>query len=239
MGLTIHYDLHSDTRSPKQARRLVEQLRTRAMDLPFKEVGEVVELSGDACDFQNYDRHHPLRWLLIQAGQLVVRDDMHYRVTPKHIIAFSTDAGEGCEQANFGLGVYPLRISVEDPRTGRGSMLRTALKGWSWSSFCKTQYASRHGIENFLRCHLSVIKMLDHAAKLGILGSVKDEGGFWDKRDVKALAQEVGEWNEMMAGLVGQLKDEFGGDFEAPITDYPDFEHLEAKGRKPKRPRQR
>ena len=35
--------------------------------------------------------------------------------------------------------------------------------------------------------------------------------------------------------LVGQLKDMFGGDFNAPITEYPDFEHSEAKGRKGKK----
>ena len=30
MGLTIHYELHSSGHSPKEARRLVEQLRQRA-----------------------------------------------------------------------------------------------------------------------------------------------------------------------------------------------------------------
>ncbi len=45
------------------------------------------------------------------------------------------------------------------------------------------------------------------------------------------LANEVGEWNSMLAGLVGQLKDQFGSDFIAPITEFPDFEHLEADGR--------
>jgi hypothetical protein len=110
--------------------------------------------------------------------------------------------------------------------------VQTGLKGRSWSSFCKTQYASGHGLDHFLRCHLSVVRLLDHAKELGILASVNDEGGFWEKRDVKALAQQVGEWNQSMAAFVGQLKDMFGGDFKAPITKYPDFEHLEAKGRK-------
>ena len=44
--------------------------------------------------------------------------------------------------------------------------------------------------------------------------------------------REVGQWNEGMAALVGQLKDMFGGDFQAPITQFPDFEHLEARGNK-------
>jgi hypothetical protein len=237
MGLTIHYKLHSDTRSPAEARRLVEELRRRALDLPFAEVGEVVELKGDACQFDRYDREHPHRWLLIQAGQYVEREHIHYSIMPKHVIAFSCDVGEGCEEANFGLCVYPGVLNITDPRTGRARRLRTELKGWCWGSFCKTQYSSSPevgGVPNFLRCHLSVIKMLDHAKQLGILASVSDEGDYWEKRDAKALAQEVGEWNEMIAAQAGQLKDLLGDQVEAPITQFKNFEHLEARGRNPK-----
>lgn len=232
MGLTIHYQLQSDTRSAKEARQLVEQLRQRALDLPMKEVGDLVDLAGDACDFETYDRDHPLRWLAIQAGQLVEREGIHFSVTARHVIAFSCDPGEGCEQANVGLAVYPGVVNITDPRTGRARRLRTGLKGWCWRSFCKTQYASQHGGEHFLRCHLSVIRMLDHARELGILAEVNDEGGFWERRDIKSLVEQVGQWNQGMAALVGQLKDMFGGDIEAPITKFPDFERLEAKGRK-------
>jgi len=35
----------------------------------------------------------------------------------------------------------------------------------------------------------------------------------------------------MMAGLVGQYKDLLGDEAVAEITKYPNFEHLEAKGR--------
>jgi len=77
--------------------------------------------------------------------------------------------------------------------------------------------------------------MLDHARELGILAAVTDEGGFWEKRDVRALVQQVGQWNEQMAAIIGQMKDMFGGDIEAPVTKYPDFEHLEAKGRRKKK----
>jgi hypothetical protein len=75
-----------------------------------------------------------------------------------------------------------------------------------------------------------VIKMLDHAKTLGLLSEVKDEGKFWDGRDVKSLAEEVGEWNRFIAAFVGGLKDLLGGDFVAPITEFPDFEHLETEG---------
>jgi hypothetical protein len=237
MGLTIHYKLHSDTRDAKQARQLIEELRKRAIDLPFAKVGEIVELKGGSCNHEYYVGNNPLRWLAIQAGQLVEREGNYYRVKPKHVIAFSADPGDGCEPANFGLCLYPATIFVPDPRTGLNCRLRTELKGWSWGSFCKTEYASNPaagGIQNFLRCHLLVIRMLDIVKELGILASVSDEGDFWEKRDVEALAKEVGEWNQGMAAFVGQLKDLFGGGFDAPITKFPDFEHLEAWGTKKK-----
>lgn len=226
MGLTIHYSLQSNVRSPKAARQLVEQLRQKALDLPFKEVGEIIEVSGDSADFDKLDRDDPNRWLLVQAGQYVVRDGRHFHVQPTQVIAFSTWPGEGSEEANFGLAVYPKTIEVD------GKKVRTGLGNWSWSSFCKTQYASNPdvgGVENFLRCHLAVVKLLDAASDLGLLQEVSDEGGYWKQRDVKALAEEVGNWNTMIAGWAGRLKDSFGEGLVSEIAKYPNFEHLEAK----------
>lgn len=226
MGLTIHYKLQAKTNSRKQARQLLEQLRQKALDLPFKEVGEIVEVDGDTADFNQLDREDPHRWLLIQAGQYLIRGERHYRVTPQRVIAFSTYPGDGSEEANFGLAVYPKTIEIE------GKRIRTNLGDWSWGSFCKTQYASNPecgGVENFLRCHLAIVKLLDHAKELGILQEVSDEGGFWEKRDMKALTQEIGDWNTLIAGWVGRFKDAFGDGFVSEIAKYPNFEHLEAK----------
>jgi hypothetical protein len=148
-------------------------------------------------------------------------------VVPTHVIAFSAWPGEGCEVANFGLALYPEAVE--------NGALATGLSGWSWHSFCKTQYASNPddgGIANFVRCHATVVRLLDRAKALGILEAVKDESHYWDNRDVKALVETVGKWNRHIAGFVGQYKDLIGGEFAAPITDYPNFEHLEAEGRK-------
>lgn len=235
MGLTIHYSLRSSTRSAKGARDLVARLRSRALDLPFERVDDVFELSDRACDYRAYDREHPQRWLLIQAGQYI--DDPQlagysYGVPPRHVIAFSTWPGAGCEEANFGLGLYPASIEVEDPaRRGRTRRIATRLAGWRWASFCKTQYAAGSecgGVRNFLRCHLSVIKMLDHAKTLGILEGVSDEGESWERRDLQALVRQVGEWN---AALAGQFKEWFGPEVVSQIERFPDREHWEAKGR--------
>lgn len=227
MGLTIHYSLHSDTTGANEARRLVSALRQRALDLPLAEVGDLIELHGDDCTSQQ-NADPSLGWLLVQAGQYLFREDQHFCVPPKHVIAFTAYPGEGCEAANFGLCLYPGTIEAA------GRRIRTGLRGWSWSSFCKTQYASNPdcgGVENFLRCHLSVVGLLDCADKLGLLNSVSDESGYWEQRSIESLTSEVGEWNAMIAGIAGQLKDRLGNQLISEIARFPNFEHLEAKGR--------
>lgn len=237
MGLTVHYGFQSNTRSINKVRHAITELRQRALDLPFEQVNDLIELSGQECNFEHYTTDDPRRWLVVQAGrhiQLPGRDDMSYRVTPDQLIAFEVIPGDGCEPANFGLCRYPAFMDVRDPSSHRNQRIRTRLSGWSWSSFCKTQYASNPacgGTANFLRCHLSLIKMLDHAKSLDILDEVDDEGGFWQRRDMESLARGVGEWNVSIAAFVGRLKDQFGDDFQAAITSFGNFEHLEAKGR--------
>jgi hypothetical protein len=232
VGLTIQYSLKSSIRYQDDVRRLVEQLRQRALDLPFQNVGELLDLSDDDCDYEKRDRDDPHRWLLIQANQPIQRDDFIHHVPPKRLFGFSALPGEGSEPANFGLCRYPRFI---ESQTGKRVQTRLPA-GWSWQSFCKTQYASNPdigGMEQFLRCHLAVIRLLDHARELGILGSVYDEGGYWQNRDIKTLVEEVGQWNSMMAGFVGGMKDFLGGEeVQSEITKFPNFEHLEAEGRR-------
>ena len=239
MGLTIHYAFKAQG-SDAQARELVQALHQTAQDLPFKQLGQVVELAGEQCDADKRTSDDQLRWLLIQAtGSVEFKPPGRngnadyrswYNVVPSRLIAFDTWPGEGCEAANFGLSQYPSVI-----QTNHGP-LRTGLSGWRWSSFCKTQYASSPkcgGVPNFLRCHLTVIAMLDRAKALGCLDEVSDEGDFWEKRNLPALVQEIGSWNEMIAAFGGKLKDLVGDGplrVESAITEYPNFEQLEAAG---------
>ena len=225
MGLTIHYNLHAKVKTKKEAGELVRRLHSRAKDLPFESVGEIVELSGDEADYEKRGKDDPLRWLLIQAGPYT----SSIKVKPDWLIAFDTQPGPGSEPANFGLISCPRTIT--NPRTGK--KIRTNIKPFTWGSFCKTQYASSPscgGVANFLKCHLSIVGLLDFAKQLDILEEVSDEGGFWLDRDVKALAREVGEWNELIAATFGKLKDVFGPEVSGAIASYPNFEHLEAAG---------
>jgi hypothetical protein len=50
MGLTIHYTLELKQGDTRRVRRLLQQMRQLALDLPFEEVGEVVDLKGKECD---------------------------------------------------------------------------------------------------------------------------------------------------------------------------------------------
>jgi hypothetical protein len=85
---------------------------------------------------------------------------------------------------------------------------------------------------------LGVVALLDETKKLGILGTVSDEGDFWETRSLERLTKEIGDQSAMLAGLLGALKDAMGqvpggpGTVEAPIAGYPNFEHLEAEGQR-------
>jgi len=245
MGLTIHYQL-ATTANEAHSRKLVQQLRQAALDLPLQRVGEIAEFRGDECNWQQRAKDDPHRWLLIQARtqiELPVEPWEKRRgitremdVLPLHVIAFETLPGDGCEAANFGLCQFPSEVSHAE-----FGKLQTKLKGWSWRSFCKTHYASDPrcgGLPSFLRCHLGVVALLDEAEKLGFLGKVSDEGEFWETRSVERLTKEVGEQSAMLAGFLGALKDAVGqasdgaGMVKAPIAGYPNFEHLEAEGQR-------
>ena len=310
MGLTIHYSLKSKL---DDARQTVHKMRQLALDLPFENVGEIVDLKGKQCntearrgELQNgNEKNEGLFWLMIQAEKSVRcpwNKRISRRINPTRIIAFYTWPGHGSEAANFGLCQYPAEIEWEytpeddqrfqaatkdgigwpkfswakwDRHCKRHKIDRhswvslketrkvpTKLEGWRWGSFCKTQYASDPdcgGIPNFLRCHISVITLLDRMAKLpGLKVSLDDEGKYgpstysddWKEAyeagrkptyrrhkgryNPVALAQEVGEWNEMIAGFSGALSDALAGSgiaLEAPIKDFADFERLEFKGR--------
>ena len=79
MGLTIHYTLNADTRTAMEAWRLMEQLRTRALDLPFAKVGVVVELTGEACDSPPTTATARFGGLRTRRGRMLNLKDAHYR----------------------------------------------------------------------------------------------------------------------------------------------------------------
>lgn len=171
MGLTIHYEFRLNTLLLKDVRKVLKELKEHALALPFKEVGEIVEFTEDECDPDFHrDNGNIYRGLKVQSQQYVTECSVSYGILPKHIVAFSTWPGEGCEEANFGLCLYPETIERE------GRKITTNIgQGFRWKSFCKAQYASSPdcgGMRNFLRSHLALLGLLGHADEIGVLDSV-------------------------------------------------------------------
>src|SRR5208283_4259765 len=160
---------------------------------------------------------------------------------PSRLIGFTVIPGPGCEWFRVRLVRLPKSVLVKGDPTKFSRKFRLPVENadkWVWMGFCKTQYASHKGdggsIENFLRCHLSIIAILDYAKQIGFEVKVNDEGGFWEKRDVQALCKQLVEYNEFIAAFGGLLKDATAGEgakIEGPIFSNPEFERLEAKGR--------
>ena len=207
----------------------IEALRQYAITFAFDQVGQLRTYKDGDPDLQNINDQQT-RWFLLQSREYVTdpnEESISFPIYANAIVGFTIELAQGSGPANFGLAKYPRYVNV------KGRRISTGLQGWRWRSFCKTQYASRYGVETFLRAHVGVTRMLDRAKQLGILDYVSDEGGYWEERDVQSLVKNVGEWNEAIAGLVGALDDLLlsNNRGEAPIKSFPDYEHLEARGR--------
>src|SRR5712691_11509928 len=103
MGLTIHYSLKSN-QDAEQVKQTVYKMRQLALDLPFEEVGEIVELQGEECNTEarraesknGDEKNESLFWLLIQAGQHIQcpwNKHISRTINPTRIIAFNTFPG--------------------------------------------------------------------------------------------------------------------------------------------------
>jgi hypothetical protein len=136
-------------------------------------------------------------------------------------LAFGIAPGEECEAAMFGFLAPGSRNGNEDDDLCPGE--------WVWSYACKTQYASIVSDEHLLKCHDGLVRVLDHAAALGITVTVEDETGYWDHRSPTTLFKVVRDMNRLIARFAGEMESRWHGRhrIEAPIFDHPDFEHLE------------
>jgi hypothetical protein len=218
MGLTIHYKFSLNNATINEAREKIVALRNLALQLPFQRVNQLVEIQGDDCYFDEDNIDDPHAFVKIRALKPIeIAIDSFSWENPTYIIGFNSLLGEGAEPAIFGLATYSSVTDVND---------------WSWVSFCKTQYASNPeygGLDNFLKCHLLLVKMLDFAGELGIICDVSDESGYWYNRSVEKLTAIIHQHNILIAAFTGKIKDNIIST-QAPIFDYPNFEYLEAEG---------
>lgn len=136
-------------------------------------------------------------------------------VPPQEGWLFGVNPGDGCEGVRLGLCRFE------------------GVRGWRLDSFCKTQYAARHGWEHFRDCHRMVIELLWTAEDLGLKAKVHDEGGLWETGSEARLRRRLAEYDRGIAAFGGALKDAANRCSErirGPIFDDPRFERLEAEG---------
>jgi hypothetical protein len=225
MGLTIHHELRLPRDTPaERVAELVTQLQAAATRLPFDQVSPVVHTCADGSTV--IDKSHPLGLFFMFCASMLLdakqwTGDFSRAVLPEGY-GFGVIPGDGSETAAFGVAWLParddeFRLIPNEPPT------------WLWLSHCKTQYASNVSVEHFVRCHTSIVALLDEAVRLGFDVRVFDEGEYWDTRDVATLVGKVDDMNHLIAGLAGALYDKLHPDvgLEAPIFDHPNFEHLE------------
>lgn len=184
MGPTIHYSLRSEAASPKEARRLVESLRRHAVDLlgpnPDCVDEDLMEVREVQCD-SGPELGRRLR-RAARAGH-DAREPLPPRPVADHVFFFVTYPNEVTGAPAFGL----CRYAESAPERGVPSLY---LPGWTWD--VRTDTGLAEGGRPILREHLAVVGLLDHAADLGILGEVVDETGFFEHRNVEALAEAAG-----------------------------------------------
>jgi hypothetical protein len=227
MGLTVHFKLAAVADgSAAQAKRLVESMRRVA--LRFQREGlvdKVLPITSDTKALRRFGRD----WLILPVpGEKNTSTGVE--VCPTQGFLFGVDVGEDCEPLWLGLCRYPETISHQDRK-----LPTKAGAGWRLAGFSKTQYASLHGGEHFLRCHLAVVNLLAALRTPGLSVKISDEGDYWPRRSVTALRRNLDQMNGLVAAAAGALKDfdeaaHGQSRVQSPIFAHKHFERLEAEG---------
>jgi len=235
VGLSICFDLSLPAGTPDaEAFAMLERLREAAGTLPLAATSSLVRLGSNELAGPS-----PMRGLAFErledvvfvSGRVSLEQLFRERLglaedaradvpvdLPSTVIGFAVAPGRGSEPAAFGLANL----------VWQGTPSR-----WLWWCCCKTQYASALGDDHLVKCHTSVIALLDAAKRIGFECDVRDEAGYFESRDSAALLKRVAEMNRIVARFAGAFSDAFakaGGDsrqVQGEIFRHPDFERLE------------
>jgi len=230
MGLHICYELALPRNLPlTEVTDRVRLLYEVASRLPFETVSALVlstdgEALGDVtlfhCSLEEYFR----LWAKIRLGPSEEEAGKRSDRLP-HAVGFTVRPGDYCEAATFGLAWVP-------PEDEEGNRLHDEPYIWHWHSMCKTQYASVVSDEHLIRCHTTLVALLDAAIRLGFDVTVRDETHYWETRDPSRLVAEVHEMNRIVARIAGAMHDAVGehARAEGAIFEHPRFEQLESNG---------
>jgi hypothetical protein len=220
MGITIHYRLSA------------------SQEWAEEKVREWLEIVGDYAKFlgcdQVSDLNHAGLWPQFTEKRFEKSTKLQIKTAfaEKGWLIF-IEPGEGCQTLVLGLCKYP--GSRDAWNRHRWVQVPSGLpSGWIFNWFCKTQFAGHHGAAHFLRCHKTVISLLDFCKKSGVEVDVKDESGYWEQRNEEDLRKTLRRNEGLMAAFGGLMKDladtPGGSQIESPIFEYANFEHLEQEG---------
>jgi hypothetical protein len=231
MGLSLCYELSlAGKTSALDVLGIVTKLHAHAATLGFEKLTPIVRVApGEhvpppALAFPVLTDFFELNASYISEPH----DEDWYPVAPRDsqwstAIGFAVHPGAHCEGATFG---FAAPSPVESPEWPPNARVYT---DWHWHCCCKTQYASTISDAHLLRCHLSLVGLLEEAARLGITIEVRDETGYWETRDTQELLKQVHDMNCIVARFAGSLHDAISPAMkvEGAIFEHPEFEHLE------------
>ena len=231
MGLHLCFELSVPRDTPMtDVVERVRQLRRVAVTLPFDKVGPLVLTTAGQTLGETEEAESSLaNWFRFCAhcrlGSHDERAGVRRDLLPD-AVGFAIKPGDYCEGATFGLAWVPPENEDGEPRHEEPSV-------WHWHTVCKTQYASNLGDDHLIRCHTSLVALLDKAPDLGLQVVVRDETHYWETRDTNVLIAEVREMNRIVAGIAGAFHDAVGGRAHVggAIFKHPEFEELETRQR--------
>jgi len=218
MGLHLNFELRLPASTlAEAATSLLNQLRDFALTQPFEHVSALLSPEFDVSDDTGQERSLLQRWARVISRP---HDEAECQLVgePNSARGFVVWPGERCEPAVFAF------------------LLRADSTGvpieWFWHCCCKTQYASLISDAHLLTCHLSLVRVLEHAIGLGLDVVVRDETHYWETRDEARLLSEVHSMNQIVARFAGLFSDKVGSEHQvnAPIFEHPRFERLEMGG---------
>jgi hypothetical protein len=228
MGLHLCYelDLPIDL-SDASVGESLQRLQFRARGLPFEHLSAMFAVGAANDDWAEVGQVDPLQAFFDHCAIGHREADGHRSVSvrPLAALGFVVRPGRLCEAAAFGLARYPEAVTGHPDPDAPG----VETRGWHWHSCCKTQYASVLGEEHLIRCHLSLVSLLDEADQLGFPVTVRDETHYSETRKTDRLLAEVHEMNRIVARVAGRIGDALpsGLDVGGAITRHPRFEELE------------
>ena len=196
MGITIHWEVEAPSGNAEAAAAKLERVRRACLKLPFKEVGKVEHIPPRTCRAvpKRKKRKDDLYWAVFCARKYVPTGRGYRGLKPLEVVRLPLLAGEECDTTTLVLARYP------------------GEEGWSGQGNTKTQYAT-----HFVESHLLVIAALDACKAAGILKDVEDEGGFWETRDLKALARNMNASTDMVRRGYETLSRVLGRRVASPI----------------------